>query len=1055
MQKSFKFNPGFQTDMEAIDGFVVRKAELQYVLDRLAGSDPAAHVIIVGPRGAGKTTLCRRVLAEARTRDDLVGAWMPIVLGEESYSVTTPGEFLLECLFHLIEDPNSAIDADDYSQALRIESEAELRAHCYNVLRQVTETTGRRYLAIVENLHMIVRDQLTTDEHDLLEILRDNSVFGVVATAVRSDDDSDLLDGFDYLQLKPLELEECHQLWSWLTRRKVDKSRIRPLQILTGGSPRLLHILAEFMKTPSLHDLMENLNYLIDQNTEYFKSQLDALPSQERKVFVALLEVWDPGSAKQIAEAARVSVNTASSLLNRLSDRGAVVKRPGTGRAVLYQAAERLFNIYYLMRRRSHPSSRVRALVAFMTQYYDRDELVDTTAKLALEACGVDPSGRSDYHSAYSAILAGQPEAIRSEILKLTPADFLESLRREQSSTSPIVLPSQQVNANRPVANDNGFEAVLSEAHVAYAEEDFDRAVSLLEAAAALDPKSFEPWLFLAAVQSSAELEEDAVASARRAVDLAPDLPITHAVLGKVLAANDEIDEAIRSLEFAIAEDAELQFPFVELARIKMDADKDGEALELFRKAAALDPLPEIAASRFAHLLSREDDSFDEARLALEATLQEDEGASEALRSLAQLYLDEDRGDDAVQLLRSHAEQTGDEDQWSLLVSFLRYALDDPDGAADAAQSAVERKEASPRIFKLLAEMRDEEGAASQEIVDLARSVIETFEPNVETHTIAGQIFELAGEYDAAAGQFRIAAEQPGAGGFPLYLLARVLQDDLHEPDQAEEVLRRALADEAAPCGPYKDLAKLRIHKGDDSEAGSLLDHALGRNDRCVCSLVLRAEVAGRAGDRERALQHLDKALEISPAYAPALAARAQLSRGDEESAALIERAISTNPDDPTILLARGRLGGRSEADRIQDLEEAIALDPDLAEARLELTQILSRSAKPEAALEQLGEALQMVPSRMEIIPNLVDAVLELVRAGHSVETLELLSGEFGRYVEPLIVALKLHHGEKPVVASEILEVAKDILAQLQREDKSARRKASKTADSGAPVLEG
>lgn len=96
------------------------------------------------------------------------------------------------------------------------------------------------------------------------------------------------------------------------------------------------------------------------------------LPTIERKVFAALLEIWDPSTAKQIAEVARVNTNTASSMLARLMDRGAVLREDGPqGRTAIYYASERLFNIYYLMRRRSHPSSRVKALVTFMVEYYD------------------------------------------------------------------------------------------------------------------------------------------------------------------------------------------------------------------------------------------------------------------------------------------------------------------------------------------------------------------------------------------------------------------------------------------------------------------------------------------------------------------------------------------------------------------------------------------------------------------------------------------------------------------------------------------------------------
>ena len=67
-------------------------------------------------------------------------------------------------------------------------------------------------------------------------------------------------------------------------------------------------------------------------------------------MFVALLEHWNPVSTAELARTTRMGVSEVSSLLNRLGSRGAVEvveKRP---RRKLYQAAERLYNIYYLMR---------------------------------------------------------------------------------------------------------------------------------------------------------------------------------------------------------------------------------------------------------------------------------------------------------------------------------------------------------------------------------------------------------------------------------------------------------------------------------------------------------------------------------------------------------------------------------------------------------------------------------------------------------------------------------------------------------------------------------
>ena len=63
-QRIRKFNPGtFLSDEEVINQFVVRKRELDIVLEVLRGnidSPSCQHVLVVAPRGRGKTMLLAR-----------------------------------------------------------------------------------------------------------------------------------------------------------------------------------------------------------------------------------------------------------------------------------------------------------------------------------------------------------------------------------------------------------------------------------------------------------------------------------------------------------------------------------------------------------------------------------------------------------------------------------------------------------------------------------------------------------------------------------------------------------------------------------------------------------------------------------------------------------------------------------------------------------------------------------------------------------------------------------------------------------------------------------
>ena len=83
-----KFNPGtHQSDEQVIGQFVVRNRELETILEVLRGnvdSPSCQHIILVGPRGRGKTMLLVRSAAELRTDEQLSGCLLPVRFMEES-----------------------------------------------------------------------------------------------------------------------------------------------------------------------------------------------------------------------------------------------------------------------------------------------------------------------------------------------------------------------------------------------------------------------------------------------------------------------------------------------------------------------------------------------------------------------------------------------------------------------------------------------------------------------------------------------------------------------------------------------------------------------------------------------------------------------------------------------------------------------------------------------------------------------------------------------------------------------------------------------------------
>jgi len=108
---------------------------------------------------------------------------------------------------------------------------------------------------------------------------------------------------------------------------------------------------------------MESLLDLVDDHTDYFKSHLESLPPLERRVYLALARLWKPATTREIAEQARIDSNRASARLARLVRRGVVTVGGGTSRQRQYYLTERLYNMYYLLRRGGGSDRMVEALI--------------------------------------------------------------------------------------------------------------------------------------------------------------------------------------------------------------------------------------------------------------------------------------------------------------------------------------------------------------------------------------------------------------------------------------------------------------------------------------------------------------------------------------------------------------------------------------------------------------------------------------------------------------------------------------------------------------------
>ncbi len=349
------------------------------------------------------------------------------------------GGFWLEALSRLADQSPPRDDAPDLRLTFRdlraIQDDQTLGERCLGALLDFSDREDKRLVLMVENLNMIFRDMADREAGwRLRKILQTEPRIILLASATSrfaeiDHPDHALYDLFRVSTLQPLDTEECARLWETVSGQRPPRQTIRPMEILTGGNPRLVAIVAGFAAGRSFRELMDDLLDLVDEHTEYFKSHIEALPAQERRVYLALADLWKPATTREIAERSRIETSKCSAQLARLTERGVVQVSGGTLRRKQYYLTERLYNIYYLLRRNGGPDSLIQALIQFMEVFYSHSELRAIGVRMALEARSLDGELRSLHRTAVEQltqlpVMAGH----REELLALLPKEDSEEL---------------------------------------------------------------------------------------------------------------------------------------------------------------------------------------------------------------------------------------------------------------------------------------------------------------------------------------------------------------------------------------------------------------------------------------------------------------------------------------------------------------------------------------------------------------------------------------------------------------------------------------------------
>ena len=208
------------------------------------------------------------------------------------------------------------------------------------------------------------------------------------------------------------------------------------------------------------------------------------------------------------------------------------------------------------------------------------------------------------------------------------------------------------------------------------------------------------------------------------------------------------------------------------------------------------------------------------------------------------------------------------------------------------------------------------------------------------------------------------------------------------------------------------------------------MDAAILANDRCNCCYVLRGDLRRRTGQVQSAEAQYREALSIDGDDVGALTGLAHVV-GKTEAAQLIAKALKSDSADPRAVLASLKWSDLEQSDRLESAKRLTDEYPDFLDATLFAAGLEAQAGDLDSAIDRLEGALSELPTQKDAIPMFVKSAMAVVGAGGGKKVSDLLASHHNRNaVEPLVVAIGLARGEAPLVAKEVLEVARDILSR-------------------------
>lgn len=668
---------------EVLEAITVQREPLVAALveSALDTSGGLRHNLLVGPRGIGKTHILSLVASRIRAADpearQIVVGW----LDEDPWSIRNYGKFLAAITTHAAE----ATGDEELERAAR-----ELRAGVADdeglrgeelVRRAVGE---RRLVLLVENLDEIFRRIGTDGQLRFRAFAEDWGRMLVFASTPQlfagvRQHASPFYGFFAVTHLDELSLESAADLLRRIARLRDDAAllrfldsdvamrRLRAIEALAGGHPRVWLLLAGCISVAAIDELVPLFLQALDDLTPYYQDRLRELSDLQQELVVLLSEAGGALSNRELSERSGIPERQVATILKQLTDRGYVRRARvpedlsvGDRRMSHWELREPLMRLCLDVKQaRGEP---LRIVVEFLRAWYGPrllDELnrLPTGAELATEYAS--EAFRTLETLSGKELMHGTPEEVLARVergLSLKPnspslrvAKVAALLMQGRLTESRDLI--EELIAEEPTEL-SGFGLRLQLAGVRRAlGEPFDDVEPLIVEAierSRRNPESPHAAGLLAFAYDSAGRLDEAAAAYVRAIELDPGESQLFDAYGLVLGKTGRDAEALRAFYRAVETTPNNPFVHDHLGTALSRLGRYDEAHEAFVRATELAPHNAAFHTRAGAALSCLG-RYEEALEALTRASELDPGEAEPYKGQAFSLIELDRLEEAVQ----------------------------------------------------------------------------------------------------------------------------------------------------------------------------------------------------------------------------------------------------------------------------------------------------------------------------------------------------------------------------------------------------------------------